>query len=119
MEISQQQSGPATVISIAGSLDAMTAPDLAGFLESQIRQGHHYIVADIGPLEYTSSAGLRVLLNGLKASRQSGGDLRLAAVQSNVNRVLDLAGFTGILKSYPDVQSAVASYSAGHEEHLQ
>ena len=67
-------------------------------------------MAALGTLEYTSSAGLRVLLSTLKEARQRGGDLRLAAVQERVRRVLDLSGFTSILKCYPDVDAAVASY---------
>jgi anti-sigma B factor antagonist len=36
--------------------------------------------------------------------------MRLGAVQPQVLKVLDLAGFTGILKVYPDVAAAVASF---------
>ena len=33
------------------------------------------------------------------------------AIQAQVLRVLDLSGFTSILKTYPDVQSAIGSYA--------
>jgi len=46
----------------------------------------------------------------VKEARQRGGDLRLAAVQPDVRRVLDLAGFSGILKLYANVEEAVASF---------
>ena len=46
----------------------------------------------------------------MKQARQHGGDLRLAAVQADVKRVLDLSGFTSILKLSGDVASAVASF---------
>jgi anti-sigma B factor antagonist len=52
------------------------------------------------------------LLETVKETRQRGGDLRLAAVQPDVRRVLDLAGFTHILKLYGDIDEAVASFPA-------
>ncbi len=64
-------------------------------------------------MDYTSSAGLRALLETVKETRQRGGDLRLAAVQPDVRRILDLAGFTQILKLYGNVEEAVASFPAG------
>ena len=39
-------------------------------------------------------------------------DLRLAAVRPDVFRVLDLSGFTGILKLYENVQAAAESFGA-------
>jgi anti-sigma B factor antagonist len=64
-------------------------------------------------VEYTSSAGLRALLATVKEARIKGGDLRLASVGGSVHRVLELSGFTSILKLYGDVDAAVASYESG------
>lgn len=110
MEQNVQARGTVQVVSVSGSLDALTAPELADTLSNQLKQGKTNIVADLAALDYTSSAGLRVLLNGVKEARQKGGDLRLAAVQPNVNKVLELSGFTTIIKSFPDVDAAVASF---------
>ena len=99
------------VVSIKGSLDALTAPRLARFFSSQITEGHVQLVADLEQLEYTSSAGLRALLGAVKEARQQRGDLRLAAAQPEVQKLLDLSGFTSILKVFPEIDSAVASYS--------
>ena len=52
-----------------------------------------------------------MLLNSVKEARSKGGDLRFAGVQPNVKKVLDLSGFMSIIKSYPDVDSAVASFA--------
>ena len=48
----------------------------------------------------------------LKDARRQGGDFRLAGVQPPVLRVLELSGFTSILKLYGDVDEAVASFHA-------
>lgn len=112
MEITIEQRAGATVVSVDGSLDALTADQLATALSAEVQSGRTQLVAACAALEYTSSAGLRVLLATLREARQRGGDLRLAAVRDKVLRVLDLSGFTSILKCYPDVASAVASFPA-------
>jgi anti-sigma B factor antagonist len=112
MQISIAQQDGVTVVAVAGSLDALTADTLAAALQEQVLAGRTRLVAALGALEYTSSAGLRALLATLKDARRQGGDLRLAGAQERVHRVLALSGFTSILKCFPDVPSAVASYPA-------
>jgi len=112
MEVSTRQSGGVVVITIAGTIDATTAPDLATAFSQEIARGGARVVADFSGVTYTSSAGLRALLGALKEARQQGGDFRLAGVRPAVFRVLELSGFTSILKYFSDVDEAVASYAA-------
>ena len=93
MELETKANGDVRVVAVNGSLDALTAPELADALSTQLRDGNAKLVADLSGLEYTSSAGLRVLLNSAKEARSKGGDLRFAGVQPNVKKVLDLSGF--------------------------
>jgi anti-sigma B factor antagonist len=111
MEHAIQAQGKVHIVSVSGSLDALTAPELADAFATLMRDGHSHIVADLRGLEYTSSAGLRVLLGGAKAARQQSGDLRLAGVQPNVAKVLELSGLNSIIKSFPDVPAAVSSFA--------
>ena len=112
MEIVVEQRETVTVVSLSGSVDGMTAGALADSFREQVSGGRIRLVGDFGGVAYTSSAGLRALLETLKQTRQRGGDLRLAAVQPDVFRVLELAGFTRILRLFADVDAAVASYTA-------
>ena len=112
MQIQIEQQAHVTVVSVAGSIDALTADVLTTALAEQVRSGNTRLVAAFDQVDYTSSAGLRVLLATLKEARQRGGDLRLASVQDRVRSVLELSGFTSILKVYPDVATAVESYPA-------
>lgn len=111
MELKTETRGNALVLAVSGSLDALTAPELGDAISTQLRDGNTNLVADLSELDYTSSAGLRVMLNGVKEARQKGGDLRLAAIQPNVKKVLDLSGFMSIMKTFPDVDGAVASFA--------
>ena len=56
-------------------------------------------------------AGLRALLGAMKDARHAGGDFRLAAIRADVQRVLELSGFMSILKTFPDVDSALGSFA--------
>lgn len=111
MRIDVNQREGVTVVSIEGSVDGLTAGDLLTSLRSEVAAGNTRLVADLGGVTYTSSAGLRALLETVKETRQRRGDLRLAAVRPEVLRVLELSGFTGILKVYPDLDAAVASFA--------
>ena len=110
MDVTFEELGGTTVARIAGSVDGLTAETLQGALKNQIDEGRVRLVADLSGVDYTSSAGLRALLATLKATRQQGGDFRLAAVQPHVLKVLELSGFTSILKLYPDVPAMAGTY---------
>lgn len=112
MDISAIHHDHVTVISISGSIDSLNADQLTDAFTAHLRDGRVRLVADLAGVHYTSSAGLRSLLSTVKDSRRQGGDLRIAGVQPGVERVLSLSGFTSIIKTYPDVTLAVASYAA-------
>jgi anti-sigma B factor antagonist len=112
MDIVVEQRAPATVVHITGSVDGLTADLLMNTLQQQIDAGNTRLVADLSGVSYTSSAGLRALLATVKNARQQGGDFRLAAVMPQVHKVLEMSGFTSILKMYSDVDLAVASFPA-------
>lgn len=102
--------GDVTVAAIRGSIDSLTAEQLMTAFATTVSAQMPCLVADFRDVVYTSSAGLRALLAALKDARRQGGDFRLAAVQPAVLRVLEMSGFTGILKLYDDVDAAVASF---------
>ncbi len=111
MEIKDRQVDEVTVITLTGSIDALTAPQITEFIQGQVAKGHIKLVADMSGVDYTSSAGLRVLLSAIKETRAKSGDLRLIGVQPDVKKVLSLSGFTNILKMFDSTDAAVASYA--------
>lgn len=112
MQIMFEQRDGVGVAVVTGNADASTAPELTQALTDHIHGGSSNVVADLSGLEYSSSAGLRALLAAVKQARSSGGDFRLAAVRERVRRVLDLTGFDTIIRSYDDVDAAIASFQA-------
>ena len=111
MDIQVEHRAPATVVRIIGNVDGLTAEKLLAEFQARVGEGHVRLVADLSGVNYTSSAGLRALLAVLREARRGGGDLRLAAVHPPVLKILELSGFTSILKLYDDVDGAVASFA--------
>jgi anti-anti-sigma factor len=101
-----------TIVSIDGSMDGTTARELVSSLREQVTGGSPRLVGNLAGVDYTSSAGLRALLETVKDARQHGGDLRLAAVRPDVLRILELSGFTSIMQVFDDVETAIASFGA-------
>lgn len=112
MEIEITERDAVTVVAIKGSVDSLNADELTSAFAAPIKQGRVRMVADFSAVTYTSSAGLRSLLATVKDCRRRGGDLRIAALQPQVERVLSISGFTGIIKVYPDRDGAVGSFKA-------
>jgi len=111
MNIQDKQVGEVTVLTLKGSIDAMTAPKITEHINGLVSKGNIKLVADFRGVDYTSSAGLRVLLGAIKDTRTQRGDMRLAGVQPDVLKVLKLSGFTNILKMFDDTDAAVASFA--------
>jgi anti-sigma B factor antagonist len=110
-DLSTRVQGDVTVVTVAGTVDAVTAPRLAEALQAEVGAGRHRLVADLSGATYVSSAGLRAFLATVKQARAKGGDVRLGAVRPSVHQVFDLAGFTAIVRFFDDVDAAVASFA--------
>jgi anti-sigma B factor antagonist len=112
MKTEVQHGSDSTVITVTGSVDALTAPDLAKTLTEQITDGHVNLIVDLVGVEFMSSAGLRTLLGAVKESRSHGGDLRIASTNPGVDKVLKMSGFHTIAKVFASQAEAVSSFGA-------
>ena len=95
MEIKTTAEGNKLTIAVSGRVDTVTAPELAAGLNFGDAKN---VVIDLKDVPYMSSAGLRLLLTAHKTMLATGGELQIANVQSSVREVLDIIGFSDILK---------------------
>lgn len=112
LELKVTQFDAAVAVRADGSIDALTAAQVDAALKAQFEAGRNSLVLDLGGVDFTSSAGLRVILAATKEARNKGGDLRLAAIRPSVLRVFELSGFLGVIKTYADADAAAASFRA-------
>ena len=84
------------IIEVSGRVDTVAAPKFEAAVEEQITDAEELVI-DMDKLEYISSAGLRVLLWAQKTMTDRG-DMKLINVHENVMEILEITGFSEILK---------------------
>ncbi len=100
------------VLDLQGQLDAHTFGTLQGKLDDLIAQDQSKVVLHCSQLEYISSAGLGVLKRMTREFRARQGDIRLAGLSSKINTVVNLLGFSHVIRVFPDLAAAVNSYQS-------
>jgi anti-sigma B factor antagonist len=99
------------LVSLAGRIDGSVAPQVEEALKAITDAGRYRIVLEMGGVDFTASAFLRVLIKYLKLCRRwNRGDIRLAALQPRIAEVLDQAGLTPLFKIFDDDALAVGSF---------
>jgi anti-sigma B factor antagonist len=112
MKTEVQHTDNSTIVTVMGSVDALTAAELSKVLTNQIKEGHANLVVDLIGVEFMSSAGLRALLGAVKEARSSGGDLRITSTNPGIDKVLKMSGFHNIAKVFPSQAEAVSSFGS-------
>jgi anti-sigma B factor antagonist len=95
------------VVALCGELDLLDASDIASHLIAAVAAYGPSIIVDLAGLKFIDSCGLGVLVRVLRWTRESGGDLSLAAPRRQVRRVLRITGLIEVFSVYPSVNQAV------------
>lgn len=77
-------------ISIAGSLDSNTAPDLQQSIDAEINKSVSTTIIDFKDLDFLSSAGLRVIFKTKKIMDGRGGKFLLVNLQPQIKKVFEI-----------------------------
>jgi anti-sigma B factor antagonist len=77
-------------ISLVGSLDTDTAPQLQARIDESVDSSVHTVILDMRRLEFISSAGLRVIFKTKKFMDNHEGRFLLLNLQPQVRRVFDI-----------------------------
>lgn len=77
-------------ISIAGSLDSNTAPELQNSIDAEINDSVKNTIIDFKDLDFLSSAGLRVIFKTKKIMDNSGGRFLLVNLQPQIKKVFEI-----------------------------
>ena len=77
-------------ISIAGSLDSNTAPELQQSIDNEIDDAVSATIIDFKGLDFLSSAGLRVIFKAKKTMDGSGGKFLMVNLQPQIKKVFEI-----------------------------
>ena len=101
------------VLDLTGELDAHTAGEFEAALQKCLDEGHTHLVVSGRDLHYISSAGLGVFMAFVEPVRETGGDIKIAALQPRVFNVFDLLGFPLLFDIVESEEAAVARFADG------
>jgi anti-sigma B factor antagonist len=100
--------GDVPVVAVHGELDFEGAPNLRlALIEAIDENPGRRVVVDLEGVDFIDSAGLGVLVGGLKRVRAAKGELVLVATGRSVVRVLELTGLTRVFEIHPSRAAAL------------
>jgi len=97
------------VIDVQGEIDMYTAPRLRELLIELVSKGSYQLVVNLGKVGFLDSAGLGVLVGGLKRVRAHDGSLNLVCTQQRILKILKITGLTEVFGIYETVDQAIAA----------
>ena len=106
MDFTEEDHGTYVVLAPEGKFNLVAAPALKARIDELIVAGTTRIVVDLRGVDFIDSSGLGALIGGLKAARQAGGDLRVAAAGTQVLAVLKLTNLDRILSPHDTIEEA-------------
>ena len=95
MTIEKHRQGAEMTVMLEGRLDTASAPDLDAVVKNELL-GVDTFILDLKKLQYTSSAGLRVILIAQKTMNKQG-KLILKNVAEAVMEVFEMTGLSDLL----------------------
>jgi anti-anti-sigma factor len=98
------------VVSIAGSLDAPSAPQAEQTFTDLIQDGARKVLVDFSGMEYISSGGIRVVIMVHKALEKAGGALKLCSLSPFVADVFHTTHLAQVFDIHDDQENALATF---------
>ena len=95
--IRRHERPPWTVLSVAGELDIVGAPDLRQAVVREVADGARRLALDVSGLDFIDSFGIGAVVGALKRVRQRGGELELVCPVPRIRRVFEICDLDRIL----------------------
>jgi anti-sigma B factor antagonist len=107
MDIQTRIVGTKVLLTVTERMDAVSAPQFEAACMELLGQGHAEQIADLGGLEYISSAGLRSILGAGKKLKSAGGSLSFCGLSGMVEDVFRVSGFLKLFKVHASATEAL------------
>jgi anti-sigma B factor antagonist len=98
------------ILDISGDIDLAHSPAMRKVLLGEIKEKHtKKVLLNLKNVRYIDSSGIASLVEGLKASRDSGGRLILYGLSPSVREVMELSRLQKIFEIYDSEEQALAA----------
>lgn len=106
IDIRAGEDGAATVITVRGELDVLTAASLRTAVGEVIDDGRVHLVLDATDLDFMDSTGVGVLVIALRRTRVSGGSFAIVGAHGRALRTLSMTGLDRVFTLYGTLEDA-------------
>jgi anti-sigma B factor antagonist len=79
--------GDVTVLSLKGSLNAITAPEIKPDIDALVTEKRLKVAVDLAELELIDSSGVGAIVSLFKRLRMIGGDVKIAALRGQPKEI--------------------------------
>ena len=83
-------------VSVEGSIDTVTAPELDSQLQANW-EGITELIMDLAAVDYISCAGLRVILMANQQMEDCDGSMTVRNVNDDIKEIFEMTGFDSLL----------------------
>jgi anti-anti-sigma factor len=111
MEIHTRRVNDVLVVDLVGRLESRTAGPASTQLNKIVEGGDRKVLLNAGGLEYVSSAGLRAIMVAAKLLQVNGGSALICGANATVKRVMEVSGFSSLLKLYDTEKDGLAAFA--------
>ena len=111
LELDSSRLADAVVVSVAGELDALAAPQLDDFLAPYVAERPSLLVLGLSGVTFLDSTGLGVVIKALKHVREHGGEVAAVYTSPRVAKVFQITGIDQAMVVGASVEAVVAGRS--------
>jgi len=97
------------IIELAGDVDTYTCSRLRAAIMRLIEEGQFKMVVNMASVKYIDSAGLGIIVGGLRRVAEHEGGIALAGANEQIKRVLNITGLARIIDLFEDEDEAICS----------
>ena len=100
--------GDVTVLSLQGSLNALTAPEIKPDIDALVAEKRLRVAVDLAALELIDSSGVGAIVSLFKRIRMLGGDVKIAALRGQpkeIFRILRLEKAFDLVATVADAEA--------------
>jgi anti-anti-sigma factor len=105
-------------ISISGSLDSNTAPELQHSIDNELNSSVSATILDFKDLDFLSSAGLRVIFKAKKLMDANGGKFLMVNLQPQIKKVFEIIKALDGMNVFKD-QAEMDEYLAAMQDKVK
>jgi anti-sigma B factor antagonist len=109
VNITNRQSGNATIVDVTGDITLYNSPELRGALVKLLKDNKSgRVIVNLTAVKYIDSAGVASLVEGLKLSRELKSSFSLFGLQRSPRQVLELTHLVKVFTIFETEAEALA-----------